>query len=96
MATPVDLGDAQTRLAELAGNAEAEHVRYLIRSGGRPVAAIVSVTDLERLGCAPHTAPPEGLLAAAGALADFPEFEEIMRQVVVERAVALDRDVDLE
>jgi len=70
--------------------------RFLVRRHGKAVGALVSPEDLAKLEAAGPHRRPGGALATVGVLADFPEWEELMKQVIRERARAVDRQVDLE
>jgi len=55
------VGDAKKRLSELMSRAAYRGERFLIQRRGRPMAALVSAEDLERLEQEPVAA--KGLLA---------------------------------
>lgn len=62
------------------------------------MAALVGVADLSRLegrSDARHPAEPEGLLAAAGILADYEGFEQVMADVYRARRRSKGRTVRL-
>lgn len=93
----MSVAEAKARFSELVNRANYAGERFLIERRGKPVGAIVSAEDLARLE-APAAEPDHpGLIAAAGALRDFPEFHEIMEQIVAERHTRYDdRQVDLD
>lgn len=47
--TTVPLADAKARLSELVASATATHERTVITRNGKPVAALLSIEDLESL-----------------------------------------------
>ena len=58
------------------------------------MAALVSAEDLVMLE--QQTAPARGLLAAAGACADFDEFDLMIENIYLQRGRAEDRPVNLD
>jgi prevent-host-death family protein len=95
MSESVDVAEAKSKFSELLNRAAYGKERFLIRKRGRPVGAIVSVADLERLETAAE-AESGGLLAAAGTLADFDDWADIMDEVVRDRQDCGDRSVTFE
>ncbi len=67
--------------------------RFLIRRRGKPMAALVPAADLERL---PEAPGPRGLLAAAGAWADYDGLDDFVRDIYRQRENASDRPVEIE
>lgn len=47
--TTTSLADAKSRLSELVRSAEETHERTIITKNGRPVAALISIADLESM-----------------------------------------------
>ena len=62
---------------------------------GKPIAAIVSAEDLQRLE-SNDSVRARGLLALQGALAEFEDYAEIMEDVVRSRQFTMDREVSLD
>jgi prevent-host-death family protein len=89
-----DVAEAKARFSELLNRASFSHERFLIRKRGKAVAAIVSTEDLARLEN--EVAPRRGLMAAVGILADIPDWDNAVRQVMEDRRSRADRDVDVE
>jgi prevent-host-death family protein len=95
MSESFDVAEAKSRFSELLNRAAYGRERFVIRKRGKPVAAIVSTEDLTRLE--QPQPEPSGLLGAAGCMADFPEWADIMEEVVRERHERFDeRQVDLD
>ena len=92
MSETIDLAKAKSQFSELVNRASYRHERFVIRKRGRPVAAIVSLDDLTRLETEPR---PRGLAAIVGLMADIPDWEETMAEVVASRAHRPDREVNL-
>ena len=76
------LGVAETkrRFAELVDRV-LDGERFVVTRRGRPVAALVPADDAATRSATEYL----GLAAFAGALEDFPEFDEIMQDVVASR-----------
>ncbi|HET6682855.1 MAG TPA: type II toxin-antitoxin system prevent-host-death family antitoxin [Gaiella sp.] len=77
----MNVADAKRRFSELLDRVAAGEPIMVTRRG-KPAAALVPPLDAPKQPDAQHV----GLLAFAGALAEWPEFEEIMRDVVADRA----------
>ena len=88
------VADAKKHLSELMGRVAYNQERFLILRRGKPMAALVSIEDLARLEKDP--AAPRGLLAAVGALADFDELDEMIKDIYLQREQAKDRAVELD
>ena len=95
MSDSLSVAEAKGRLSELLGRASHRGERFLIRKRGKPVGAIVSPEDLERLEHVPD-AKPGGILATTGALAEYDDFFEILDEVVKSRHTRMDREVSLD
>ena len=94
MANTVDVGDAKRQFSELMNRVILRRERFLIRRHGKPVVALVSVEDLQRLEEQPEA--PRGLLAAAGAWADFDDLDTVIEDIYRQRSQAQDRPVVFE
>ena len=94
MASILGVGEAKKRLSELMSRVAYKRERFLIERHGRPMVALVSTEDLERLEQEP--AAPKGLLAAVGAWADCEELDEVVEDTHRQREGAQDRPVALE
>ena len=74
----ISTAEAKAKLSELLARVAYGNEQYVIERRGKPVAALVSVEDLERLG--EKAAPaerPQGALALRGLWADIMTDEEI-------------------
>jgi prevent-host-death family protein len=79
------LGVAETkrRFAELLDRV-LDGERVVVTRRGRPVAVLVPASDAAARQPSTHL----GLAAFAGAMSDWPEFEQVMAEVVASRAAA--------
>lgn len=94
MSNVLGVGEAKKRLSELMSRVVYKRERFLIQRRGRPMAALVSAEDLERLDQEPVA--PKNLLAALGAWADYEELDQVVEDIYRQRERALDRTVVLE
>lgn len=91
MSETVSMTDAKSRLSELVNRASKGQERFRIEERGKPVGAIVSAEDLARLEEEVASAPRQGLLAAAGILADVEEWDDILEEIYRQRAALFPR-----
>jgi len=88
------VGEAKKRFSELMSRVAYKRERFLVERRGRPMVALVSVEDLERLEQEPVA--PKGLLAAVGAWAGYEELDQVVENIYRQREEAQDRPVVLE
>lgn len=94
----MSVAEAKSRFSELLARAAYAGERFVIARRGKPLAGLVALGDLERLegdGRAVHPAGPQGLLAAARALADYEGFERVMAEALRARRRSSGRPVSL-
>ncbi len=94
MTETMNVADAKKRLSELMSRVAYNNERFLVQRRRKPMAALVSAEDL--LILEQQKAPVRGLLSAAGACADFDDFELMIENIYVQRGRAEDRPVDLD
>jgi len=96
MAKGIGVAEAKRKFSELLARAAYGGERFIIQRRGKPIAALIGLDDLMMLEEEAQVEEPQGLLAAAGALADYEGFEEIMAEVYRSRRSAKGRKVELE
>jgi prevent-host-death family protein len=100
MTKSVSAARAKTQLAELVNKVAYCGEQYVIERRGKPMAALVSMDDLERLRQEQNTQPrPLGALALVGAWGDILSDEEIdqfIADVYADRERDTGRPVNLE
>ena len=91
----VTVAEFKRRFSELIGEVKYRGERIVIARRRTPIAAVVSLDDLERLGAGPSAAAPKkiGLLAAIGAWGDDEELDRIVKDIYAARERAVDRPV---
>ncbi len=94
MTNVVGVGEAKRRLSEIMSRVVYRGERFVIQRHGKPMAALVSTDDLERLEEQPSA--PKGLLAAVGAWSDFAELDQVIEDIYRQREQSRDRAVTLE
>jgi prevent-host-death family protein len=100
MKTPartLNVAEAKRNFSELLARTAYAGDRFVIARRGKPIAALVGVADLRRLEDWPwgSTTGPAGLLGAAKAAGEHPEFQEIMADVYRSRRRSRGRHVKL-
>jgi prevent-host-death family protein len=88
------VGEAKRRFSELMSRVAYKQERFLVQRRGRPMVALVSPEELERLEHEPLA--PKGLLAAIGAWAGYEELDQVVEDIYRQREAAQDRAVVLE
>ena len=86
MLTLLGVGEAKRDLSELMSRVVYKGERFIIQRRGKPMVALVSVEDLNRLD--DHPMAPGGLLAALGAWADYEEMDQVMEEIYRQRQQA--------
>lgn len=105
VAQGIGVAEAKKRFSELLVRAAFAGERFLIERRGKPLAALVSLEDLRRLEAHEEgnhgdkedggEEELQGLLAAAGILADYEDFETVMQEVIRQRRRSPGRRVPL-
>ena len=105
MPKEIGVAEAKRRFSELLARAAFAGERFLIERRGKPLAALVGLDDLLRLesqGAKAELEPesegeeePQGLLAAAGAFADYEDFENVMQEIIKQRRRSPGRKVQI-
>jgi len=93
----LNVAEAKKKFSELLARVAFKGERFVITRRGKPMAALIGLDDLavlEEQGG--RSSEPQGLLATAGALADYEDFEETMTAVCCSRRQAAGRRVKLD
>ena len=94
MGNIMSVADAKKHLSELMSRVAYNNERFLIQRRGKPMAALVSADDLDRLEQQPKGT--QGLLGAVGALADFDDLDLMIEDIYFQRRRAKDRTIALD
>lgn len=100
MTTKVSAAEAKAGLSSLVSKVEYGNERFVIERRGRPVAALVSIEDLERLEQGGQGAASQrGALAMVGMWGDIAtdeELDEMVNHIYTTREQDKGRPVDLD
>ena len=78
----MNVAEAKKKFSEILAHTAFNGERFIINRRGKPMAVLIGLEDFALLEEQIHSSDkPQGLLAAAGALASFDNFEEIMTDV---------------
>ena len=93
----VSTAEAKAKLSELIGAVAYGRHKVVIERRGRPVAALVSLEDAERIATADTARRPGGALALLGAWADLEdaEIDEMVDDIYAARERDTGRPVEL-
>lgn len=98
MAKHISAARAKAHLSDLVAQVAYGGEHFVIERRGRPLAALVSIADLDQLEAAPdRIVRPLGALGLVGLLADIEddEIEAVTRQIYTTREQDTGRPVDL-
>lgn len=85
MTEMLNVAEAKRRFSELIDRVGAGE-RFIVARRGRPVLALVPAESASA-----ESEPHVGLAAFVGGLAEWPEFDELMTEIVASRALEHDR-----
>lgn len=89
----INVVEAKKRFSEIIGEVSFKKEKFIIKRKNRPVAAIVTLQDLEEIRSKGDIAEKRGLIAALGAWEEFEDLEDVIEEIYKKRAQAKDRDV---
>ena len=94
----ISAADAKARFSEILMKVSAGGSRFIVERHGKPVAAVVSVADLDNLEAQSGPTPKQGALALLGLWADVgdEEIDAMIRHIYEERGKDKGRPVNLE
>ena len=93
----MNVAEAKKKFSEILARTAFNGKRFIINRRGKPMAVLIGLEDFALLEERIHSSEkPQGLLAAAGALVDFEDFEEIMNDVYRSRRESTGRAVRLD
>ena len=92
--TTIGVGEAKKRFSEIMSRVVYGGERFIVSRRGKPMVALVSADDLAMLE--DQATAPRGLLAAVGALEDFEELDDMVKEIYRQREFPEDRPIDLD
>jgi antitoxin (DNA-binding transcriptional repressor) of toxin-antitoxin stability system len=93
MAKVVGVAEAKKRFSEIMSDIVYKGEHFIVERKGRPMIAMVNVTELKKLEQIPKAEGKKGLLAAIGALEEFKELDKIIEDIYKARKKAKDRRI---
>jgi prevent-host-death family protein len=93
MSKKMGVAELKRHFSAVVSKVSLNREHYIIEKKGRPMAAMVSVEDLEIIEGLKKGEKRKGLLAAIGAWEDFDNFEKIVATICERRKGSKDRDV---
>lgn len=91
MSKNLGVAEAKKRFSELVGRIVHKGERFIVERKGKPVMAMVSLEDLQKLEQIPEKKMSKGVLAAIGAWEDFEDLDKVIAEIYRARAEAMDR-----
>jgi prevent-host-death family protein len=99
MAKSFSTADIKARLSEMIGKVIYGHERLVVLRRGKPVAALVSLQDLQRLEAldAASSEKPEfhPIMHAFGGWADREDLDALISEIYEDRTATLGREIEL-
>jgi prevent-host-death family protein len=99
MAKAFSTADIKARLSEMIGKVTYGRERLIVLRRGKPVAALVSLQDLQRLEALDATenyrADAHPIMRAFGGWADRADLDALVDEIYADRAAATGREVEL-
>lgn len=94
MSKVIGVAEVKEHLSEVIEEVSRGGEQFIIARKGRPMAAIVSLKDLESIEKGEKPGEKKGLLAAIGAWDDFEGIDEIIEHIYDKRRRATNRKVN--
>jgi prevent-host-death family protein len=94
MPKSISVADVKRDFSAVLHDVSSGHEHFVINKKGRPMAAMVSVEDLNMIEAQQRGVKGKGLLAAIGAWEDFDDFDAIAGSLRDARQKANDKDAE--
>jgi prevent-host-death family protein len=95
MTEEINIANAKKRLSEIIDRASSSGTRFILKKRKKPIAAIVSIRDLDNIKLKENFEKKGTLLKASEAWAEFESLEEIIQDIYLVRLLSVDRAVEL-
>ncbi len=92
MTKKIGVAEVKKQFSTLISEVSLKGEHFIIERKGRPMAAVVSVKDLDRI-VEPKKQRKKGLLAAIGAWEEFDDLEKMVLEIYKGRGKAKERDI---
>jgi prevent-host-death family protein len=94
MPKKIGVAEVKKHFSEVVNEVSQGRAHFIIEKKGRPMAAMVSIEELEMLENAKKGERKKGLLAAVGAWEDFENLEEVLKVIHDKRLTSKSRNVE--
>ncbi|MBA4391256.1 MAG: hypothetical protein C0399_10000 [Syntrophus sp. (in: bacteria)] len=94
MSRKIGVAEVKRHFSAVVSEVSLNKEHFIIEKKGRPMAAMVSVEELELIESLKKNNVGKGLLAALGAWGDFDDLEEMVLNIYDERNKSKDRNVE--
>jgi prevent-host-death family protein len=95
MTEEINIANAKKHLSEIINRASSSGTRFILNKRKKPVAAIISIRDLENIKTKEIFEKKGTLLQASEAWAEFESLDEIIQDIYLARLLSVDRAVEL-
>lgn len=93
MSKAINVAEAKKRFSEIISRVVYTGERFVVERKGKPMAAMVSVSDLKKIEGITPSGGKRGLLAAVGAWEDFKNLDKVIESIYKQRRKAGDRKI---
>ncbi|MCI0515937.1 type II toxin-antitoxin system Phd/YefM family antitoxin [candidate division KSB1 bacterium] len=93
MIEEITITDAQKQLSELVARTFSSGARFILKKRIKPIAAIVSLNDLDLIKARDQMKAEDTLVTAAGAWSEFESLEQIVQLIYQNRLSNSDREM---
>lgn len=93
MSKSIGVAEVKRHFSDVMIEVAREGKQYIIEKNRKPMAALVSIKDMEIIGRKEAPSKKKGLLAAIGAWEEFNNIEAVMKHVYKKRKIAKERRV---
>lgn len=93
MSKTIGVAEVKRHFSEVLIEVAREGKHFIIEKKGNPMAALVTVKDLETIGRKGVHSKKKGLLAAIGAWEEFSALDVLVKHIYEKRKTAKDRDL---
>lgn len=92
MTKKIGVAEVKKQFSTLISEVSLKGEHFIIERKGRPMAAVVSIKDFDRMG-EPKKQSRKGLLAAIGAWEEFDDLEKMVVEIYKGRGKAKERSI---
>lgn len=94
MTEEINIATAKKHLSAIINRASSSGTRFILKKRQKPIAAIISIRDLENIKIEENFEMKGTLLGASKAWTEFESLDEIIQDIYLARLVSVDRAVE--